>query len=333
MSYRRFAVSLALTLAFAGLVAGCGDDRPPAGPSGPPPVGVVGLEIQGPASIAPGQSAEYAVIERLSNGTTRALPSAEWSSSDPSLVQVTSSGVATAQSRTGEVRLSVKTTQSASKEVLVLPANTFRLIGSVTSMQGGEIPGAKVEVIDGPSTTTDGNGAYRLYGVPAEADVRVTMDGYAVYEQHFQLTTHTSFNFRMEVAPVAGHYTLTLESASSCSPTHPLAEDLRRRTYDATVTRNGTFLLVVLTGKRFSSYSGGRFYGWPTASGAMFNLEESPVAEDLPDGSVLEIWGTAQTTRLSSGFSGALDGYFIHHRWGNDNIGQCGAFRFTLTRR
>jgi hypothetical protein len=207
-------------------------------------------------------------------------------------------------------------------------------------MQGGEIPGAKVEVIDGPSTTTDGNGAYRLYGVPAEADVRVTTDGYAVYEQHFQLTTHTSFNFRMEVPPVppvSGNYTLTLESASSCHATHPLAEELRRRTYDATVTQNGTLLLVVLTEKRFSSYSDGRFYGWVTASGASFNLEEStwvsPVTEDLPDGSVLEIWGTAQTTRLSSGFSGALDGYFIHHRWGNDNIGQCGAFRFTLTRR
>ena len=100
MSHPRFAAWLFLTVVSAGLVAGCSDNDQKVGPSG----GVVRVEIQGPASIAPGQSAQYAAIGILSDGTTTALPYSTWASSDSTLVQVTSSGIATAQSRTGEIR-------------------------------------------------------------------------------------------------------------------------------------------------------------------------------------------------------------------------------------
>lgn len=211
MSHRRLAMSLVLIVVSAGLVTACSDDNPlPGGPS----VGVVRVEIQGPASIAPGQSAQYAAIGIRSDGTTLALPYDTWASTDSSLVQVTSSGIATAQSHTGEVRLSVTAAMSASKEVMVLPANTFRLVGSVTDTQGVGIPDARVEVIGGPSATTGSNGAYRLYGVPPEADVRVTKGRYPTVEQQIQLSTHTSFNFRMPVnstavAAVAGTLDVT----------------------------------------------------------------------------------------------------------------------------
>jgi hypothetical protein len=260
MTRRRPAVLYgSLAMAAVGLLAACGDDPLPGEPSG----GVVRVEIQGPASIAPGQSAQYSAIGILSDGTTRALPYSTWASSDSSLVQVTSSGIATAQSRTGEIRLSVTAAMSASKEVLVLPANTFRLVGSVTDMRGAPILNARVEVIGGPSATAGSNGAYRLYGVPPEADVRVTTDGYKTIEQHMQLTSHTSFNFRMAlgVVEVSGNYTLTLEAGSNCSV--PLAVELRRRSYDASVTQNGTRLEVVLTEPRFviPDDTNGRFSG------------------------------------------------------------------------
>ena len=338
---RRFAVLLVLTVACAGFVAGCGDN--PAGPSDlVGRVEAVRVEIQGPASIAPGQSAQYAVIEHLTNGSSRAVPSAAWASSDSSLVQVTSSGLATAHSRSGEVQLSVKTTRVASKEVLVLPANTYRLVGTVTDTGGAAIPNARVEVIGGPSATADLNGAYRLYGVPPEADVRVTTDGYKTIEQHMQLTSHTSFNFRMapgdEVSGnLSGNYTLTLEAGSSCSG--PLAEELRRRSYDATVTRSGTRLEVMLTEPRFVNPADthGRFSGTVTSTGATFFIESwmsgSSLMEQLPDGSVLQIDGIAHTTESSGVLSGSLSGSFTHYRAVGPYADTCDASRFTLSRR
>ena len=332
---RRSVLWLVLTAATAGLVAGCGDN--PAGPSDL--LVKVKVEIQGPASIAPGQSAQYAVVEHLPNGSTRALPSAAWASSDSSLVQVTSSGVATAHSRFGEVQLSVTTTQSAYKEVVVLPANTFRLVGTVTDTRGAAIPNVRVEVIGGPSATADSNGAYRLYGVPPEADVRVTTDGYKTIEQHMQLTSHTSFNFRMASGvELSGHYTLTLEAGSSCSV--PLAADLRRRSYDASVTQHGTRLEVVLTEPRFVNPADthGRFSGVVTSTGATFHIESwtsgSNLMEQLPDGSVLEIYGTAHTTESSGVLSGSLSGWFTQYRAVGPYLGgACDASRFTLSRR
>ena len=332
---RRSVLWLALTVASVGFVAGCGDDPLPGGPSD----GVMSVEIQGPASLAPGQSAQYAVIEHLMNGSTRALPFATWASSDSSLVEVTSSGVATAHSRVGEVLLSVTTTRSAPKEVLVLPANTFRLVGTVTDTRGVAIPNARVEVIGGPSATADSNGAYRLYGVPPEADVRVTTDGYRTIEQHMQLTSHTSFNFRMALGvELSGHYTLTLEAGSSC--TVPLAAELRRRSYDATVTQNGTRLEVVLTEPRFVilADNNGRFSGTVTATGATFVIEGgwtsgNNLMEQLTDGSVLEIYGTAHATESSGVLSGSLSGWFSHYRWVGPYLGECDASRFTLSRR
>ena len=260
MLHPRSVVSLVLTVASAGLVAGCGDNPLPVGPSN----GVVSVAIEGPASLAPGQSAQYTVIERLADGTTRALPSAAWASSDSSLLQVTSSGVATAGSQIGEVSLTVRTTQSASKDVVVLPAHA---------------------------------------------------------------------------AGLAGSYTLTLEAGSSCSV--PLAAELQRRSYDATVSQKGLGLDVVLTERRFSAYTDypGRFSGTVTATGATFYLDGgwttlASVTEALPDGSIMEIWGAADTTASSGVFSGPFSGRFSHYRdFSGPYLGDCNASRFTLSRR
>jgi len=341
VSHRRFAVWLVLAVA-AGLVAGCGGDGTVGAPSGV----VLRVEIQGPASLAPGQSAHYEVIERLSNGTSRSQPSATWTSSDSSVVKVTSSGIATAQSGAGGVLLTAITTKSGSKEVGVLPSNTFRLVGSVTDTQGGAIPDARIEVIGGPSATTGSDGAYRLYGVPREADVRVTRGGYLAVEQHIQWID-AAFNFRMPVDVVdlerrnlGGDYTLTLEAASSCGSSKPLAVELRRRSYDANVTQDGLRLQGVLTEQRFEPWTdnAGRFSGTVTPDGARFEIGMDPahwfsdLVERLPDGSTLEINGTAKTTGSSGVLSGAFSGWFSHggpSGW----LGDCDGSRFTLSPR
>jgi hypothetical protein len=186
----------------AALLAACGDDSNKGGPSG----GVIRAEIVGPATIAPGQTTNYSVVEYLVGGGTRALPTAAWSSSNSSLVQITQAGVATAQPLTGETVLSVKTTVSAQKEVVVLPTGTFRLIGRVGDADTANlpIPDARLEVPDGPSTTTDNTGFFRLYGVLADAELRISRDGYVTKVERLQLTAHTSRNFTMTLMARSG---------------------------------------------------------------------------------------------------------------------------------
>ena len=174
MSPRRFGVWVVLILTSTGLLAGCdgpagNPTRPsafsaPAGPNGtlgPKRLGPTSLatstEIQGPASIEPGQSAQYTLVERLKDSSTRVVARALWSSSDPGVIQVTSSGLATAQSQAGEVVLSARIYGTTSKEVLVLPANTFRVIGTVREVDGAPIANARVDVTGGPSATTAGS--------------------------------------------------------------------------------------------------------------------------------------------------------------------------------
>jgi len=141
-------------------------------------------------------------------------------------------------------------------------------------------------------------------------------------------------------------YTLTLEAASDCDsdlPTGalgiPLAMDLRKRSYDATMTRNGSRLQVVLTEPRFADWTANarRFSGTITKSGANFEIGTDPagladLVERLPDGSTLQISGFARTTGSAGVLSGTFFGYFGHASataW----LGECGGSRFTLTPR
>ena len=329
--------------ALVALFAACGDDSP-AGPS----TDVLRVEINGPSSIVPGQTASYSVIEHLSNGTSRALPTATWTSSNTSLIQVTNSGVATAQPRTGEAVITVRTTRQASKEVLVLPAGTFRLVGQVTDAEqiSIPIPDASIAVVGGsPTTSTNAAGNFRLYGVPGDAEMEVSREGYGVLRERIQLTTHATRNFRIAVDAtarhLAGYYTLVVEAGGNCgSPA--LAYDLRRRSYDAIIVQDGAKLEVRLTEPRFVSsefFPGDRFSGAVTPAGASFTINgdyysaTTELSERLPDGSLLFISGGATTTRSSAGLTGVFSGYFAHVFTGGGFIGGCSGSRLTLTPR
>jgi hypothetical protein len=324
-------------------LAACGDD-PPAGPSNE----VMRVEINGPASIAPGQTASFSVIEYLSNGTSRALPTATWTSSNTSVIQVTNSGVATAQPRNGEAVITVRTTRQASKEVLVLPAGTFRLVGQVTDADQFfvPIPDASIAVLGGSATTTTNpTGNFRLYGVPGDAEIEVAREGYRVLRERIQLTTHATRNFRMAVDSaarnLAGNYTLVVEAGTNCgSPA--LKNELRRRSYDAIIVQDGAKLEVRLTEPRFVSsefFPGDRFSGSVTPAGANFTVNWeyysalTELSERLSDDSVLTISGSATTTGTSAGLTGVFSGYFAHASAGSVFIGGCPASRLSLTRR
>ena len=343
-THTRLTLRITAAGALVALFAACGDDSP-AGPS----TDVLRVEINGPSSIVPGQTASYSVIEYLSNGTTRALPSATWASSNPSLVQITSAGVATAQPQTGETTISVKTTRSAGKEVLVLPAGTFRLVGTVTDADQTTvtIPGALVEVMGGgPSVTTNAVGGFRLYGVPPQAGIRVTRDGYRAVEEQVQLTGHAARNFRLPLDGTlrnySGNYTLVVEARESCGSPRPITSEWKRRTYDATVLQSGSMLDVQLTEPRFVSSQGvrgDRFVGSVSPAGANFIIDweyYSPVAnitERLPDGSTLYVFGTASTSGSPAGLSGVFSGWFDHTSVSGQYVGSCQSASLSLTPR
>ncbi len=324
----------------AALMAGCGEDGNKGGPS----PGVLRAEIVGPSTIAPGQTANYSVVEHLAGGGTRALPTAAWASSNPSLVQVSESGVASAQPRTGETVLTVKTTVTALKEVIVLPAGTFRLVGRVgdAAVANVPIPDARVEVPDGPSATTDTTGLFRLYGVPADAELRLSRDGYESKIERVHLSGHTSRNFTMNLDGTlrnfTGPYTLTIEGAPGCPGTpRPLAPELRRRTYDAVVTQNGSRVEVTVAGP---ALAGDRFSGHLTLAGANFLIDwgyydiHSQLTERLQDGAYLVIWGTATTSGSPAGLSGRFSGGFEHFTYPPwETRGSCGGATFSLTPR
>ena len=78
-------------------VSACGSDAQKGGPSG-----FVRVEILGPASLEPGQTASYSVVETRGDGASRVLAAAPGTSSDTPGGPGGSSGMATAQSRAGE---------------------------------------------------------------------------------------------------------------------------------------------------------------------------------------------------------------------------------------
>jgi hypothetical protein len=327
--------------AFAGIVAACDNPQPrPSGVVGPSPPGpspqpfVVRLEISGPDSIAPGQSAQFTATSHLSDGTSETPTNVRWSSY-ARLFRVDASGLATAGDRIGEDSVMAEVGERnglrrSFKEIAILPEGTFRVVGVVTEQAPPMTPvfGARVEVAGAMATAvTDYEGRYRLYPVPAAADIRVTRDGYQALVQGVRLHGHATQNFHLALSgmrlDLGGPYTLTIDT--TCAT--PLPADLRQRRYPAFLRQSGPTVDVVLTeSERFTVNGvgrGDRFSGRVDAAGATFDVgggfynyygRYDPstypnIVERLPDGSILTVDGTAVTRGSAAGLSGDLQGF------------------------
>jgi hypothetical protein len=360
------------------LTAAC-DNGPQrvAGPSANAQPVVVSVEISGPDSIPPGQSAQFTAIAHLSDGT-RQTANGRWSS-NTTMVRIDASGLAAAGQLTGEGTLSVEVTSigtapefqgahgalRSSREILILPEGTYRMVGKVTEDLTPAVPifGARLEVTGGTLVvaTSDPDGRYRLYGVPPIAHIRVTRDGYQPHVQTVHLTEHMTQDFHLELSgtrlDLAGPYTLAIDAA--CSTSTPVAADLRHRSYAASVTQSGSTVEVVLSeSSRFRinpARRGDRFTGRADAEGATFTLGENfypyygpsydpltypTVVERLSNGTFLGIDGTARTTGSRGGLSGNLQGFLLEYDSTFPSIplrllGSCYStmHRFTLTPR
>jgi hypothetical protein len=328
-------------LAVSAWMATCGDPqtRNPTAPSGP---AALGREITGPASIAPGQSAQFTAIVRLGDGITKTLTGVVWRSTNTALLQVTSAGVAVAGSGMGDVTLQAdvpveRGTARVSREVVILPDGTYRLVGSVLANEVLTVAGARLDVTPGSAfATTDFAGNYKLYGVPADASIRIVRDGYQPFEQSVHLTEHATKSFVLTPTNPSVHLVIAsasivaIDTAPGCSA---LPEDLQHRNYQATVSRfelTDAFVQVTLTEPRFSIKNGlgNHFYGRVETGGADFDISGffsrsyyrgllyyyyPDVVERLSDGTILLVAGSVTTTGTAAGLSGRLDGELSHY--------------------
>jgi len=353
-----------LAIVLVGLASACGSDPVSRIPFSPSVPGVAGLQISGPATIAPGQSAQFIADTRLNDGAVKSTTSAtniRWRTSN-SLLSVSASGLVTAGQNRGESVLTAEvlpgTTIRGTREIVVVPDGTYRVVGSV---RAADVPtlgiaGARVEV-PGTSlaTTTDFSGNYRLYGVSPSADIRVTANGYQTVTQNVQLTAHATQNFLISPdglrISLNGPFIVSFD-AGNCSGNPPLSADLLHRAYEAVVSTTNGIVDVRLTESRFSvnGGQGNRFSGRAEPTGVTFTLDYlylyffyayyPSLAERLSNNTVLTISGTATTSAFNGGVSGQLNGSFSNYdsRYPASNtalIGNCYStgHRLTLTPR
>jgi hypothetical protein len=320
-----------VTLVGVVTLAACGTSSPSA-PSGPPPPApprpTTSVRIEGPASIAPGASAQYRLIATFDDGTTGDVTSqAAWTSTNVSVLTASAGGSVRGTSR-GEATLSgTYANRSTHVYVFVLEDGTYRVTGRVTE-SGGGLPDARVEVVAGTgaglSTTTTSNGSYALYGLAGQVQIQANLDGFDRERRTIVVDGHTTadLTLRPAVAPtdLNGSWRLTLTASSSCVPAVP--EDAAVRTYRVTVAQTGTFLRIALASPTFPVADDLRLDGvvidkrltvflpFDDFYYAVYGLRYYSLVETLGASRVLAIAGTARGERAGAAVTGTLDGEF-----------------------
>ena len=193
-----------LLVGFAMMAAGC--DEIPTAPS--PMPGQVSLsrtmarlDLSGAASIAPGQTVQYVARALYTDHLWEDVTSrVTWVSSDPSVLTISPGGTAAAVDR-GEAVVSASLEgQTATKSpVFVVPLGTYRLSGLVMD-DGTGVSDAEVTVLSGAGaglTTRTVGGAYRLYGVAGDTEIRVRKDGYQSASELLDVSSPAVLNFRL----------------------------------------------------------------------------------------------------------------------------------------
>lgn len=312
---------LPMSLALAAVSVACNS------PTAPSPIA---LEILGPGTVAPGESQQFTAVFHQSNGETIVVTdSTTWTTedpdlavpaaADPGLVTGLVAGETVLQARYGNV--------GRTRKILVLPSGTFRMRGHVTD-QGTPVWPAVVEVVSGPNAdvfdVTDPSGAYALYGVPSDAEVRVSRDGYEPLVQRVMLVNNddpVDFTLTPDFPrpDLSGTYTLTITADPACAGALPAAA--RTRTYDAVIEQMGPHVHVTLGGADFITAGGGgngfsisvsrdQLIANLAASGYDFySYYYGPsVMERLDSVTAYSPSGTAELQSVPSGLSGPLDG-------------------------
>ena len=320
--------ALAGAAILAASIAACDDFKvnSPAAPSHQ----LDALQLQGPDTIEPSGSGQFTVLRRSADGTLKPVAGARWFSSNPLVLLVNAAGVATGRNRIGDATITAHVAGvsggegTASREVIVVPNGTFRVTGRVSDAEfpAFGVVGARVEVSPTVFATTDTSGQYQLYALPPQVQLTITGSGYQPLTDNLSLTGHATRNYSLLPSAsriaLSGNYTLGVDALGPCSG---LPADLQHRRYEARVAQSVLDVTVTLTEPRFllnSAGKGSQFFGTINVARATFILDTwhyyhsyPHLAERLPDGSILIVYGLATTTATGGGVSGPLDGSMV----------------------
>jgi hypothetical protein len=265
MRTSQLSVAVALWL----LLAACGQSpsSPSSAAGAPPPSGLTMsvLRVDGPARIAPGETARYAAIATYSDGSARDISAtATWSPSNLSAsLYFTTPGTAVG-ARAGEavVFATIGATRG-SLPVLVLPKGTFKLAGRVVETSERPLEGVSINVVAGTGaglhTAANSLGDYSLYGVAGPTRLRVSGDGFTEQVRDVIVTADTtveSFVLAPKEPPnpgFAGNWTMTLTPSPTC-PTAP-PDIAKGRTYQVQVRQQGSGLTLTISGPTVTVYN------------------------------------------------------------------------------
>ncbi len=326
--------TIAAVIALA-VLAACDDGRTPTRPSAPPspqpsPVTVTRLEITGPDTIQPAENVQYSATAHQSNGSTRDVTSeVSWRTPEHLVLTISPTGLATGLAP-GEAFISATGISasggpwSSGKNVIVLPAGTYRLAGTVRDA-GHPVCCARVEINRGTGrglgSSTDLLGQYRVYGVAGDIEVLVFRNGFQTLRRTLQVTSHQTVDFDLELSrprtEVSGTYTLTVSAAPECRTALP--EHARTRSYNAVVTQDGPKLAVTLGGAKFYTEFGRTYNGFrgdlepgtvifQVGSHSYYYGTSYEVIEELDSSTFLAITGHVISTFAEGRISGALHG-------------------------
>jgi hypothetical protein len=316
------------------VVAAC-DKKSPTSPASPPPgptstASGVRLELIAPPEIAPGESVQLTANAIKSDGSVENVSNqAAWTTSGTSVMQVSSTGLATGKNR-GEAYVYAQITErSASARIFVLPKGTFRLAGTIQD-SGFGIAGVTVTVTsgigEGLTTLSRADGFYALYGVSGPVQLQVKKEGYSNAIQQIDVTSHRTYDFNMVAerprTDYRGTYTLTISAASPCRSTSgPFPEEAKRRVYTASVEQDVGLLTVTLSDADFivTNGSGNRFSGFTDPTGTMTfpigeiwggELIRFDIVERFSGGALL-VSGTVSASGTPQRIAGTLNGSIL----------------------
>ena len=321
-------------LAIGGLLA-C-DNQPSTSPGLRTPTSpgtpLTRLEISGPISVAPGATVQLTATAHRGDGSSQDVTTdALWFSSNTRLLSVSAGGRATGH-QIGEVMVSANFGGGrGTRETIVVPRDTFRIVGVVTENEPPLSPvvGATVAVASGVgaglTTNTGDDGRYKLYGLAGDVELQISKNGYHTHVQQYRADDHAILNAQLRLVnarrDLSGTYTLTVAAADDCLG---LPELLRVRNYTAIVTMTGKQIDVRLEGATFAISKGGmgnRFRGLSEPNELVFTLTPynadgyfyykqsyGDLVEQLTDSSYLIVSGRASAVESTAGFAGTLNG-------------------------
>jgi hypothetical protein len=281
------------------------------------------LELSGPDRIEPGTTVQLKAIAQRQDGSREDVTArAAWTSDHEEVASIAGDGRVTARTA-GQADLTATFEgRSNAHTLLVLPRNSFELTGIIRQATFG-VPDATVRVESasigtGVSARTDAGGYFALFGVAGAVVLRVTKPDYRSIVRTVNVSTDQSVELEIEptddLPRVSGSYIVTFSIAGCTS----FPQDLRTRTYRASVTTKDDALRVRLSGAHFvgqlSAFSIGmlanEFAFHISAYNDFYYGPYVEVLEQVTSTQSVAVFGTGYGTGTPDRISAQLDGGF-----------------------